>query len=598
MSKKIDRKELVTAIKACAGLTEKQKGDLTQLLNETPKYGLVWEDTTENAYEDLRTEVPVMYEDKSKAIINGSDYPNHVIIEGENLKALTDLCYTHAGKIDVIYIDPPYNTGNKDFVYNDQFIERENSYKHSKWLSFISRRLKLAHRLLSEKGIIFISIDDNEQADLKLLCDEIFREYNFIGLISRATGTTTGQDTGSLGKACDYILAYSLYPNYEIGGIPLEEKDLLRYSLKDEKGNFSILQLRRTGGEDKREDRPTMFYPIKAPDGTEIYPYGPTGYESRWRVGPDKMKQMVKDNLLYFKKDKNGKWKVYYKFYAKGKSKRPSNLWTDLDGNKKAQIELKNILGNVRFDTPKPLQVIKRILEITTNKESNILDFFAGSGTTLHATMELNKEDGGHRKCILIQNNESNICKDVTYPRNKKVIEGYDTPKGEHVEGLHDNNLRYFRMDSVPRKPLRQNRQRLAASMIDMLRIKHNVYTEKDYVGTLSTNPRTTRYYEDNGHGLLLLMDSSRIGVMVDAIKSMNIKHIDVYVYSDGSYAFDEDFSAVADKVSVYAIPGPMLRNFNRIAPEMPDETIEEPNREMTTAEAEDNSDDYKGEEE
>lgn len=194
------------------------------MLNETPKYGLVWEDTTENAYEDLRTEVPVMYEDKSKAIINGSDYPNHVIIEGENLKALTDLCYTHAGKIDVIYIDPPYNTGNKDFVYNDQFIERENSYKHSKWLSFISRRLKLAHRLLSEKGIIFISIDDNEQADLKLLCDEIFREYNFIGLISRATGTTTGQDTGSLGKACDYILAYSLYPNYEIGGIPLEEK--------------------------------------------------------------------------------------------------------------------------------------------------------------------------------------------------------------------------------------------------------------------------------------------------------------------------------------------------------------------------------------
>ena len=131
-------------------------------------------------------------------------------------------------------------------------------------------------------------------------------------MITRATGTTTGQDTGSLGKACDYILVYSKQDNYKIGGIPLSEKDLSRYSLKDKKGNFSILQLRRTGGEDRREDRPTMFFPIQAPDGSDVYPYGPTGYESRWRVGPQKVLQMLKDDLLYFKKDKNGNWKVYY----------------------------------------------------------------------------------------------------------------------------------------------------------------------------------------------------------------------------------------------------------------------------------------------
>lgn len=123
-------------------------------------------------------------------------------------------------------------------------------------------------------------------------------------MITRATGTTTGQDTGSLGKACDYILVYSKQDNYKIGGIPLSEKDLSRYSLKDKKGNFSILQLRRTGGEDRREDRPTMFFPIQAPDGSDVYPYGPTGYESRWRVGPQKVSQMLNDNLLYFKKVK------------------------------------------------------------------------------------------------------------------------------------------------------------------------------------------------------------------------------------------------------------------------------------------------------
>ena len=138
----------------------------------------------------------------------------------------------------------------------------------------MSKRLKIAKRLLSDKGVIFISIDDNEQTQLKLLCDEVFCAANLVGCVTRATGTTTGQDTGSIGKACDYIIVFSKHPNYQIGGIPLSEKDLASYDMIDEKGNFSILQLRRTGGEDRREDRPTMFFPIIAPDGTKAYPYG------------------------------------------------------------------------------------------------------------------------------------------------------------------------------------------------------------------------------------------------------------------------------------------------------------------------------------
>ena len=603
MSKKIDRKELVTAINACAGLTEKQKGDLTQLLNETPKYGLVWEDTSEDAYEDLRTEVPVMYEDKTKAIINGSDYPNHVIIEGENLKVLTDLCYTHAGKIDVIYIDPPYNTGNKDFVYNDQFVNEDNGFRHSMWLSFIEKRLNIAKTLLSDNGAIFISIDDNEAAQLIMLCNQILGNMDFVAQIPWRKRTAKTDVPHSFSQDYEWILLYAM-PNFQAG---IEKDSRKYYETPDFPGRpwrVHDMSTQRTA-----EERPNSDFTIVNPNNGKKYPVNP---QAVWRITKEGFPQYLKEKrivfpgdytflkikkpvLRYWKEDDMKKAGDKFGFTTVS-SYLPNEVGMTQEGTK----DITNIFGEKAFGYPKPMSLIKYLIKVASPrvKDFTILDFFAGSGTTLHATMELNKEDGGHRQCILVTNNENNICEEVTYPRNKKVIEGYDTPKGEHVEGLHDNNLRYFRMDSVPRKPLRQNRQRLAASMIDMLRIKHNVYTEKDYVGSLSTNPQTTRYYEDNGHGLLLLMDSSRIGVMVDAIKSMNIKHIDVYVYSDGSYAFDEDFSAVADKVSVYAIPGPMLRNFNRIAPEMPDETIEEPNREMTTAEAEDNSDDYKGEEE
>lgn len=584
MSKKIDRKELVAAINACAGLTEKQKGDLTQLLNETPKYGLVWEDTSEDAYEDLRTEVPVMYEDKSKAIINGSGYPNHVIIEGENLKALEDLSYTHADAFDVIYLDPPYNTGHKDFFYNDAFVKEDNGYRHSMWLSFMERRLRIAHTLLADDGVIFISIDDNEQAQLKLLCDQIFGASNCLATVVQKSRDSISGDL-LFSPNHNYLLVYALRQD-----IVFKDKDNFRIPSKVDEKKYK--------NPDNDPRGPWKLNPVDGPGGARKgNPYytflGVTGY---YRYSKEMMQKYYDEGLIIKRKTSLGK--KYFLSQAKAKKGDPPTTWWDDAGKTTNGTKLlKQILPDCDFNNPKPIELIIRCLQLR-KKDAKVLDFFAGSGTTLHATMELNKEDGGHRQCILVTNNENNICEDVTYPRNKKVIEGYDTPKGEHVEGLHDNNLRYFKMDSVPRKPLRQNRQRLAASMIDMLRIKHNVYTEKDHVGTLATNPQTTRYYEDNGHGLLLLMDSSRIGVMVDAIKSMDIKHIDVYVYSDGSYAFDEDFSAVADKVSVYAIPGPMLRNFNRIAPEMPEETIEEPSREMTTTEAEDNSDDYKGEEE
>ena len=206
----MDKTALIKKIRDIEGLTNDEKSDLLNLLRTHKKYGLVWEDKPEDVEEKLRDELPILREDKSKAIIsNEPDAPNHILIEGDNLEALTALSYTHEGKIDVIYIDPPYNTGNKDFVYNDSFVDFEDNYKHSKWLSFLSKRLRIAKRLLSDRGVIFISIDDNEQANLRILCDEIYGESNFIAQMVWQQGK---KSSGNLiGINHEYIFVYAKY---------------------------------------------------------------------------------------------------------------------------------------------------------------------------------------------------------------------------------------------------------------------------------------------------------------------------------------------------------------------------------------------------
>lgn len=374
---------------------------------------------------------------------------NNMLIQGDNLLALKSLLPKYEGRINCIYIDPPYNTGNEKWVYNDNVNdprikkwlgevvgkEGEDLSRHDKWLCMMYPRLKLLHRLLDDDGVIFISIDDNEFANLKLICDEIFGYGNFIGNITRPTGTTV-QDTNKLGKAFDSILVYSKTKDFLINGIELSEDDEKRYNLEDENGKFSILQLRRTGAEDRREDRPSMYFPITSPDNTIIYPIGPTGYESRWRVGEDTFYKMLKNNEIYFKKDEE-EWKVYYKYYLKGRKKRPSNLWIEIndepiEGSKKATRELKDIFNEKVFDTPKPVSVIEHILTIATSKKSIILDSFMGSGTTAHAVLNLNAKDDGNRQFIGIE--MMDYAENITAERIRRVINGYGS-KAETQKG-------------------------------------------------------------------------------------------------------------------------------------------------------------------
>lgn len=423
--------------------------NLARLLN-TKKYGLVWEEHAEWVEEEMKVKIPVFVEDETKKIVGSPDSEDYnFLLEGDNLHSLHLLERTHSGRIDVIYIDPPYNTGNKDFVYNDKIVDKNDGYSHSKWLSFMSIRLNLARELLRETGVIFISIDDNEQAQLKLLCDSIFGAENFVGNFVRATGTTTGQDANKIGSSFDYCLTYRKTDKFILKGVPLSEKDLSRFKEEDEKGKYSMLQLRKTGNEDRREDRPNMFYPIISPDGDEVYPFGPHEYLSRWRVAQNSFNQLVEDDMIVWKVKKNfqsqtidgitnSKWVPYVKYYATGRTKQVSNLLVDIEGNKKASIDLRNSLGAKKlFDYPKPLEFLRLLLTISGEKDAVVLDFFAGSGTTGHAVSQLNGEDGGNRKYILCTNNENNICEEVTYKRLANIQEELS------------HNLKYFKTDFV-----------------------------------------------------------------------------------------------------------------------------------------------------
>ena len=275
------------------------------------------------------------------------DTTKNMYIEGDNLEVLKLLQASYYRKVKMIYIDPPYNTGN-DFVYEDDFADPMAKYKevtqqttksnpetmgryHTNWLNMMYPRLRLASNLLRDDGVIFISIDDHELHNLRKLCDEVFGEENFLTCISRATGTPTGGGFEAFVNELDYILVYAKsYEDLTIGGFDMSEEDAKIYNMEDDKGKYLIRPLRRTGGEDRREDRPSMYFPLQAPDGSEIYPMGPTGYESRWICGKDKYTYLVENNLIEWKKvNKNGEdtWQVYQKFYLENRKKQPGNLW-------------------------------------------------------------------------------------------------------------------------------------------------------------------------------------------------------------------------------------------------------------------------------
>ena len=467
-----------------------QKDDLLKViekLESRKKYGLIWDEekTKEQFEKESENALPVLKEVKGKEIKTDTTKPTNILIEGDNYHALSVLNYTHQGKIDVIYIDPPYNTGNKDFKYNDRYVDREDSYRHSKWLSFITKRLRLSKSLLTEEGVIFISIGDDELAQLKILCDEIFGEENLLSIISRKSKATSNKGN-FFSPSTDYVLAYAknylLLGEFDDAVAQTTDKYLRLFKYKDKRGKYNIVSLYMPS----LDPRPNQRYFITCPDGSKVIT---PEKDKMFRWIPTTFEKNLKDDRVIFIKTKTSplldekgnqaKWNIYTKIYLHERQETGMKPLTFIDmPNSAGSKEL--IKMGIDFAFSKPRQLIEHLIRITDKKEDiYVLDFFAGSGTTGHAVLGVNDEDGGKRIFILCTNNENDIATKICYPRIEKAIKGYKAQKGEKISGL-GGNLKYYKTAFVKNSISRDDLKiRITRECTEMLCLREGIYDER-----------------------------------------------------------------------------------------------------------------------
>lgn len=464
------------------------------------KYGLIWEEHQEEVDKKMETHIPVFSEVPEYEVMEDEHNTTfNFLLEGDNLHSLNLLEKTNRGKVNIIYIDPPYNTGNKDFVYNDEFVGREDLFRHSTWLSFMSERLRIAYKLLSKDGVIFVSIDDNEQAQLKLLMDEIFSEDNFIMCMPRIT-KKSGKTTSAYAKNHDYILVYTKR-DQDIFVMEEHEDNAFKYADEyiEERGKYKLNQ---TLDYNSLSYSPSLDYPLEI-EGEVFYPGGSKElWEERqrgkhrradwaWRWSK-KLFQFGYDNgFVVIKRKKDGSARIYTKTYLNAKIGKNSNGDFIIEHNKRVKatssieyIDNKYSNDNAKkdlsifglgdkFDYSKPVELIKKLIKAYYKNNALVLDFFAGSGTTAQAVLELNKEDSGSRRFILCTNNENNICREVTYQRIKSILTGTRISEGEYSKKIK-GNLKYYVTDFVDKESDELTNE-LLEHIVEMIQLEYGV---------------------------------------------------------------------------------------------------------------------------
>lgn len=430
------------------------------------KYGLVWEEHQEQVDAEMQTKVPVFSEDADREIASDEELPYNFLLEGDNLHSLKLLEKTHKGKIDVIYIDPPYNTGAKSWKYDNNYIEKDDSFKHSKFASFIYSRLSIAKSLLSPRGIIAVAIDDYEIHTIRLILDEIFGEENRLGTCAVVHNPGGRQDDKFFATAHEYMLVYAKdSSNAEVGYLEMTAEKKSQYSECDSYGNYKLRSLIRTGAHSRPDERPGLYYPIYVNPETleislnkdesfseEVLPKDSSGNPRVWRWGPKTVLEK-KDKYLLCKLTKDPKYALYVKEREDdNKGYKPKTIWNDSKYSSASAIgQIKDIFGTSNsaiFNYPKSYFLMYDVIKILSSQDSTILDFFAGSGTTAQAVIELNAEDNGNRKFILCTNNENGICEEVTYQRIKTVITGKRKDGSDYSDGI-PANLKYYKTDFI-----------------------------------------------------------------------------------------------------------------------------------------------------
>ena len=538
--------------------------------------GLVFEDKPEDVVMDCRENIPVLKEVKAKRIISGEQNPNNLLIEGDNYHSLSVLNYTHKKNIDLIYIDPPYNTGANNWKYNNDYVDKEDTYRHSKWLSLMRHRLNLAKNLLKDDGVLICAIDDNEQAHISVLIESIFSAHEQHAI------TIVHNPKGVQGKNFSYTHEYAIFV------VPKDKKIIGDRSLTEEE--IYVSNLRNWGNESERTDAKNCFYPIiilnnkivgfggvspdnfhpksaneKQKDGTvHVYPIDEKGIERKWRYARQSVEE-IKD-ILQIKESRGDLVQIMIaKDYGTYKT-----VWTDkkYDASEYGTKLLREIIPNCDFDFPKSLYTVYDCLfaVVGNRPQANILDFFAGSGTTGHAVLEMNKKDGGNRKFILCTNNENNnggsggIAENVCYPRVKAIIKGYKDKKGEKVAGL-DSNLFYYKTDLVNIEKIHKIPDEAkihvtyqAGEMIAVREDTLNEVEKNDWWQIFEGKGRMTAIYFKE--------DKSKLGELIEKLEKKSTP-VALYIFSWGKNEYKGEYSS--SNIRVEDIPEPILEVYKEI---------------------------------
>lgn len=653
-----DTTTLLQKIDNLDGLTTDEKAHLKSLLNNPKSYGLIWEDKPEEVERQLLENLPVLVEVKERYIaasqpaavekslnkkgaseaqlslgledyeeftdnqINPEDAasemgsaPHHILIEGDNLHALTALSFTHKEKIDVIYIDPPYNTGNKDFKYNDSFVDKEDSYRHSKWLSFMHKRLVLAKQLISTAGVITISISYHELDNLLLLSKQLFNNHQVVCVTVQTSG---GKPSGGFNYQHEYLvfitpLDFEPNPFLASGGVSRSPHEGLTLSTftKVQRPNQaypifvntvdgSIIGVGKSITErikDGSYNGAVINFPYdyeEAPtNSVAIWPVTSKGDECVWRLVPSRLIQDWNSGYIKVSRNKSEKNKNEFSIQylplgviekiqegllkVVGKEENKPTLifgenttvgsdvptiWSDKRFlTNKGSATLKEIINSKSgFSYPKPLDLIVEVLRSISKTQSFVLDFFAGSGTTLQATMQLNAEDGGSRKCILVTNNENNIAEEVCYERNKRVINGYTKPNGDFVSGLKNNHLHYYKAAFVPAQRNQVNRRQIVDAATEIICIRESAFTEVSHEHTLAKE-FLRLFQADSGQFTLVLyyhryMDEV-VAKAIELVKQLSTENgpIKIYAFAPQGERYEEEFETVKEKITVIPLP-------------------------------------------
>ncbi|MGI6324942.1 MAG: site-specific DNA-methyltransferase [Bacilli bacterium] len=504
---------------------EETLNNLSLIENELTKkkYGLIWEEHEERVDKELETQIPVFTEVKEKEIKKGSGKFNF-LLEGDNLHSLYLLEKTHRGRIKMIYIDPPYNRGSNDFVYNDNIIGKEDEYKHSKWLSFMYRRLKIADKLLDPKGsAIFISIDENECHNLKILCDEIFGENNYIGDFIRKTKSSTNDADSFFNQQHEYCLIYKK-GNFKFKGV---YKDLNGYKNPDNDPNGpwkSSDPSAKSGGN-------STYFEIKNPITGQI-DLPPKG--RYWAFSKESMAKYIKSGKIKFKdKIKNNERGFVFKSYANQLKNvmKPIDSLTFVDNGYMNQVATKEINAmNINFDYPKPVNFIKNIIEAVVDENDIVLDFFAGTGTTGEAVQQINKKIN----YILCTNNENKICENTTYKRIK------DTNK--------NGNIIYYKTAYVPR--INTDEENLSKNLMvnikNLIQLENGIKIDDKIVRVILTEKEIDMFTSNKNE----LNECEKLYISSDILltskQSQIFKDYNIELFIIPEYYFEDEIREVA----------------------------------------------------